>query len=160
MLDLLSYLTNTSRIFVKEIALKKKIYNSSRKGFIELKGALKFATERGDTLYLCDHDFNLNKVILGGIKIENKNISYSIYEKDQKIIKVKSGKKFSFNVNEFKIPLQSQITSHYVEDILKKKKICLSTIKSSYHHHKIILKIFGNHIKKFNKRINLRKYFY
>ena len=154
LLDLLLYLTNANKIYVEEISLKNKIFESSRKGFIELEGALKFSTDRGDTLHLFDCDRDSISKSFGGIKIENENFSYSIYEKYQKIIKVEYFKNLSVKVEDFIIPRQSELTNSIVEEILNNNKITLPNLKETYYCHKVILEIFTNHLKLYNKNIS------
>ena len=158
LLDLFSYLTNTKKISVKEVSLNNKIYDSHRKGFVELKGTLKFSSDREDILYLCDFDqykkdisflgVNYRGILFGGIRIENKNFSYSIYENYQKIVKVAYNKNLLVDVDSFEAPLQSVLTKYMADDFFKKNKIYLPRLKDSYHHHKIIIDIFTNHINK------------
>ena len=164
MLDLLTYLTNAKKIFVEEVSLKNRIYNSPRKGFIELKGTLKFITNRGDFLHLCDLDqykknvsflgIKHRGVSFGGIKIENENFSYLIYENYKKIVKVSYNSKFSVDVNAFESPLQSILTNQVVDNLIRKNKIYLPKLKDSYYHHKIILNIVNNHILKCDTNIH------
>ena len=158
MLDLFAYLTNTKKISIKEVSLNNKIYDSHRKGFVELKGTLIFSSDRGDILRLCDFDqykknisflgVKYRGIIFGGIRIENKNFSYSIYENYQKIVKIVYNKNLLVDVDNFEVPLQSVLTKYVADDFFKKNKIYLPRLKDSYHHHKIIFDIFTNHINK------------
>jgi len=147
MLDLFAFLIDTNKIFIEEVSLQNKIFDTSRKGFIELKGTLKSISERGDTLYLSDIDSKSGKVVFEGIKIENKNFLYFINENFQKIAKIKNNKKLSTKVNSFKVPAVSIITNIIINDLLKKNKTGLTTIQDTYYHHKMILEIFLSHIQ-------------
>ena len=151
MLDLLAYLTDTNKIFVEDVLLKNEIYNSSR-GSVEFAGKLKFSTERGDTLYLCDQDRDKDKKNLGVTKIESKNLSCFIYENYQKIVQIEFDKN-NFKTETFEIPFQSMLTYSIVDELLMKNKISLTKLKDSYNHHKILLEIFTNHIHKCDLKI-------
>ena len=145
MLDLLTYFTKAKKIFVEEVSLKKEVYGSPN-GFIQFKGTLKFSTDRGDTLHLHDDYDDDTKIKLGVIRVENKNFSYSIYEKYKKIVQVEFKKDF-FNVNTFNTELQSALTCNIVDDLLINNRSCLTNLEDSYYHHKILLEIFTKHIR-------------
>ena len=145
MMDLLTYFTEAKKIFVEEVSLKKEVYGSSN-GFVEFKGALKFSTDRGDTLYLHDDYEDDCKIKLGVIRIENKNFSYSIYENYKKIVQAEFKKDF-FNVGTFNTELQSALTCNIVDDLLINNRSCLTNLEDSYYHHKILLEIFTKHIR-------------
>ena len=153
MLDLFKYLTNAKKILVDEISLKNKVYKSERKGFIELKGTLKFKTPNGDTLHLYDQTGDKNKITFGGIKIENKNFLYSIQENFHKIVCINNKPRLKVYVRPFKFIHQSNLTNIFVNDLLNNKEIQLTKIKEAYDLHKIILEIFTKHIQKYGKNI-------
>ena len=44
------------------------------------------------------------------------------------------------------------VTKKNVEKILQNKKIDLTTLKETWFHHKLIFKLFNNHLEKINKK--------
>ena len=162
-LDLFSFLTNTKKVFVKDYNLNKTIYKSTRKGFIELKGSFKFYTNRGDILYCTGINDDNKKIIFGDhvrnkpnrqIKIETKNSTYTIFEGYQKILKTYYKKKIFYKTKLFKIPLQSKLTNVIVDELLKKNTIALPRLEETYDNHKMIIKIFSKHLRKYSKNIS------
>ena len=163
LLDLFSFLTNSKKVITKDCNLSKKIYRSKRKGFIELKGSFKFYTKRGDILYCGDINDIKNKMIFDDsvqnkpnhrIKIETKNFTYTIFEDYQKILKTYYKKKLLYKTRSFKIPLQSKLTNIVVDELLKKNTTVLPRLEETYDNHKMMLKIFSKHLRKYSKNIH------
>ena len=71
MLDLLSFLSGFTEFSLDTTFLEDKIYDTKRKGFIELGGRLLARTSRGDTLELIDNRNQENSSIIE-IKFEGK----------------------------------------------------------------------------------------
>tara|TARA_B100000941_G_scaffold281628_1_gene249278 strand:- start:373 stop:1347 length:975 start_codon:yes stop_codon:yes gene_type:complete len=151
MLDLLSFLRNSKRIYLLSNNLHNKIYKSYRKNFREFKGSLLFENEYKDTVYLNDSPSELKKN-RGGIMIESDNISLKIFEFKKLISILNTKKSLTSSIEKFNTIYQSSLTSIYVNKIFGKKKLNLPTLKESKKEHIVILNLFNRHIKKLKKK--------
>lgn len=151
-LDLFFFLTNKKEIFVEANRLERKVYNSPRKSFHELKGEMVFKDNKGSKIY-CEDSITTeknrkNKKNNFLITIESKKTIFFILEKQNLLIE--------FNKNDYKItykrfqtPLQSELTYKMMKKIFS-KKINLPSFQESKNLHKILLTKIMYHLKKYS----------
>ena len=87
-------------------------------------------------------------------EIETKNLTYTIFEDYQKILKTHCKKKLFYKTKLFKIPLQSKLTNVIVDELLKKDTTPLPSLEETYDNYKMIIKIFSKHLRKYSKNIS------
>lgn len=143
MLDLLAFLTDQLTYEIVWENLDNQIYESKRKGFIELGGELWIDSKRGDTLQLidrrdCEEPLRLS-IVFDGVVVElNQKAGMSCEYLDGQRGKAKS--------SDFKMPLQSELTSIQVDKVLKYGNSELSPLEESYLLHKPLLQVFNRHV--------------
>lgn len=148
-LDIFSFLTNEKQIILSESNLYKKLYKTKRKGFYEIKGKLKFKTPNNHKL-ICEDD---KKYKSTKIKIETENFILIIDETKKIISKIFYKKINKLKTKKFNFLFQSEITNQYIDAIIQKKKLSLTSLENSFDHFKLIINILDK-IKK-NKNHNL-----
>ena len=131
--------------------LSKKIYNSKRKGFYELKGKLNYECNNNNKLILIDsrklkNFFFTIKFANIVYKFETKKNKYIIERIRSKIIKSK--KKFIY-----KIPKQSELTEQYFKNFYSGKSNLLTSLNESYIHHKIFFDSIRENFDAKNKNL-------
>lgn len=149
MLDLLAFISGQKTFMVDGSSLDRKVYKAKRKGFIELGGELRAESNRGDTMKLID-DRNQNKtskmfIHFDGVKIEIDQVngwfreSVDTHERQAERMR-------------FQAPLQSELTSIQVEEILKKGNSRLTPLRESFLLHRPLLDVFNLHISNILKK--------
>lgn len=113
---LFTFLTNSKDLIVREAKLHKKLYNSKRLGYNEIKGKIQYENSFGQKLFISDKK---NQKFL--IKVISKENEYYIDEiKDELIIK--NIKKFKIDTIQRKITIfQSKLTSKIIDDIFNER---------------------------------------
>ena len=142
-LDLFSFFAKTYKIKIFKNNLNKKIYDSKRKNFKEIKGKVELISKNKNYLSIEDHNSHEPVNIL--IKIKNK--SFQIFE-EKNIIKIFDRKGQFLKKGIFNLPFQSDLTNILVKDILIKKKSNLITLEKSSILHKKIITLIVDHINK------------
>ena len=149
MLDLLAFLTGQIYFKVDEANLDSKIYDSKRKGFLELGGRLLAKSERGDTLELTDErdqDIPFRIFIsFDGVEIEIDQIRGLAFEYPE-------GRRELSEEKPFHVPLQSELTGIQVKEILQTGNSRLTSLHESYLLHRPILEAFNLHLERVLKR--------
>ena len=126
-LDLFVFLTNQKKIIGVYSKLKKKIYSSKRKGFVEFGGEFEIKNKHGSSLRLLD---DRAKKKLPNILFDYKNERILI-DQNQRTIKYFDKKKMILTCTEkFSLLLQSNLT----HNIVKKKETLIFTILQSARH--------------------------
>jgi len=142
MLDILSFLTGQTNFTLDAKNLDKDIFESKRKGFMELGGRLVASSERGDQLEMTD------------VRPKEAPFKFSIYFDGKQIeVDQSSGwiNKQSINTQEnsfkkkYKFPMQSEITAILVEEILLSGQSQLTSLHESFMLHKPLIDSFNNH---------------
>ena len=142
-LDIFSYLTNQKEIIFVKNSLHKKTYKNTRKGFIELKGELSFKNSKNHTL-VCIDEKNYKE---NSLQIETENFIYLIDE-NKKIVNKIFYKNIDKNkIKKFNFLYQSDMTNNYINCIIRKQKLALSTLQNSYDHFKIVMDIINKSYK-------------
>ena len=149
-LDLFQYLFDSREIKLIEANLSKKILNSKRLAYKNFSGTMIFSNTRRNLLILNDE---LNKSDLK-IFFFNKSSIYEINQNKEILIKHNIDKNFKKKIFVFKLPKQSDLTKHYVKDLIKYKNCKLTTIAESFFAHQILIKSFNKHLSIiFSKKI-------
>lgn len=121
--------------------LKKKIYNSKRKGFFELKGTINFECNNNNKLSLSDnlkYKKNVLKIKFGNIMYEIETINdYFYLKKFEYKLKTRNVRIIK------KVPKQSELTHKYYKHLANNQEKKFSNLEDSYLHHKF----FFNSIK-------------
>ena len=149
MLDLLAFLTEQTKFRVDNSNLDRQVYETKRKGFIELSGELRAISQRGDILTLVDrrnHEMPFKMLIqFDGVDIEVDQMVGKSYE-------YPSGKREEAVCKTFQVPLQSALTNIQVEEILQTGSCQLTTLDESYLLHKPMLEYFNRHLSSINNK--------
>ena len=143
MLDLLAFLTDQTMFQIDASNLKPQVYESKRKGFIELGGELRGESQRGDCLTLIDRrDAKMPLqmwICFSGVVIkidQAKGLALEYPENRREQVKEQS----------FHFPQQSELTSIQAQEILQTGNSQLTTIEESYLLHKPMLEAFNRHV--------------
>ncbi|SVE60288.1 uncharacterized protein METZ01_LOCUS513142, partial [marine metagenome] len=149
MLDLLAFLTEQTKFEVDVSNLDRQVYETKRKGFIELGGKLRAESQRGDILQLVDrrnHEMPLQMLIqFDGVEIKVDQIVGKSYE-------YPSGRREEAVCKTFQVPLQSVLTNIQAEEILLTGSSQLTTLDESYLLHKPMLEFFNRHLSSINNK--------
>lgn len=143
MLDLFAFITGRSNLTIDPSKLDKKIYESKRTEFIEFGGRLIAQTEAGDSLELLD-DRAANLPLL--MSIETGGEKFEIHQSENlcKVFpRINNGESKEMP---FHFPMQSELTSIQIEQILKSGTSSLTSIEESFILHKSMLKAFNEHL--------------
>jgi predicted dehydrogenase len=142
-LDLLAFLTGQRDFTVDVANLDLEIYDSKRKGFIELGGSLFAKSKRGDTLELID-DGRQEITFQMLIQFEDKYI-----EVDQFAGLVREYTQHSEHQPQekpFHVPMQSELSAIQVEEILQTRESQLTSLEESFWLHRPMLNAFNQHL--------------
>tara|TARA_B100000579_G_C22838744_1_gene860269 strand:+ start:1644 stop:2612 length:969 start_codon:yes stop_codon:yes gene_type:complete len=146
-LDLFSFLSDTYKINITKKKLDKKIYNSKRKNFKEISGALEIVSENGNHLNIEDNKSTEPVKVI----IKTKKKLFKIFE-EKNIVKIFDNKNKLIKQNIFKLPYQSDLTNIVVKNILIKKNSSLITLEKSSILHKKVIKLILEHINLVQKK--------
>lgn len=154
-IDLLFFLSYEKITDVKSYPfLQKKIYNSKRKNFYELKGKINYECNNGNKLTISDEKKNYKNSLI----IKFQNFIYQI-ELDNDYFFVK---KIINNIDKIeknfkiKVPKQSEITKNYLKYINQGKINLFCDLSQAFYQHKALFnsieEIFVSN-KKFQKNL-------
>ena len=136
----------SSRLFINQVNLYKKIYKSKRKNFLDFYGSILLTTNKNEFFYIENKILTKNnylKLIFDEIQIlielNKNNVTIT---KNSKIIK----KQKFFQTH------QSDITLNLIKQIEKNGECDLVRLSNSFHDHKILFTIFNKHIYKLKKK--------
>ena len=143
-IDLFTYLTGEEIIEVDSSGLSNEIIKAKREGFLEFRGLLKIKGSRGSMLILEDTNKFKTK-IQSSFHFENEHVQ--IIDKDNYINSAVSD--FPINRKEKNLfPFQSEITSTYVDLIIRKKEPRLVDYENCMNYHILMVNAFNNHLSK------------
>ena len=149
LLDLLVFLSNSMISDLDLSFLKRKIYKSKRKNYIEFKGCLLAYTKRGDKLIMIDDNTQSQESFL---TINTHNYKIIIYVNLNIAINSSRSNNWKISKIKFDTPFQSKLTNIFAKDIIYKGKCGLTEIKESFLIHKIMLNQFVKFINKISKK--------
>ena len=147
-LDLFSFLSES--LSIKKIDHNfSKLYKSKRKNFIEFDGYILLKSKNNDLLFV-----NENKKSNSPITIEISTINFKIiiFENLSKAILFRKQNNWKEEIIDFDIEKQSYLTRYIIEDILNKYECQLIKLENSYILNELMLNIFLNHYKNYNKK--------
>lgn len=155
LVDLMYFLNNKKKIYLKINKLENKLFSSPRRSFHELKGKIIFQDQNKGVLICEDLAFKKNTKLFSSqpIIIETKKYIFQVYENMHRLIILE---KTSGNIKSkiFKTPLQSVLTYKFMKKIFN-RTIGLPDFKESYSNHKLLFNTFADHKKK-NIKGNLK----
>ncbi len=152
LLDLLVFLSDSMISDMDLSFLKRKIFKSKRKNYIEFKGCLLAYTKRGDKLIMIDDNTKNQESFL---IINSQNYKIIIYVNLNMAIFSSRTNNWKISKIKYKTPLQSKITNIVAKDIIYNGKCGLTEIKESFLIHKIMLNQFIKFVSQVrNKKIN------
>ena len=149
-LDLFAFLTGTSDIHLFGGGLHSGTIDSKREGYKEFTGTLLGTTEKGDQLTFCSLPENEAPLL---IQIMTSQERYILSESDQKALSSTKDGQWKWEVEEFNILYQSQLTHLVVEEIFEKGNCSLTSLEESYVLHKTLLNVLLKHVNKFSEQI-------
>ena len=142
LLDLLALLSGQTEFLFDIAQLDNRLYDSRRPGFIELGGRLTAASGRGDTLDLYD-DKNTTDPPVITIEYGGKRLDI---DEQRGIVRTSSRNASVLSERKFTFPMQSEMTSRVVSQILAKGSSCLTPLDESFVLHRPMLKAFNRHL--------------
>tara|TARA_B100000029_G_C17604722_1_gene967033 strand:- start:3887 stop:4882 length:996 start_codon:yes stop_codon:yes gene_type:complete len=148
MLDLLAFLSDQDEFIFDISELDENIYKSKRASFIELGGKLRCKSIRGDSLELLDNK-KTNDPFNYIIEFGDKRIEIN---QDAEIATVFSKNGLKSIESRFSMPMQSEITTNLVKQILNNADSSLTTIQESFLLHRCMIEGFNNHLSKVLKK--------
>lgn len=146
-LDNLIYLTDCTDFTVNTERLNKSLFNSKRKGFLELSGTLDVRFENGSTGTFSCHGNGSSPTI---ISIFGSDSRYIIRESEKKMWSSESKDNWKWKETDVSLPYQSEMTTQVVEEILRNKTCSLPTYEISARVHLIYLEALLKHINKYS----------
>lgn len=144
MLDLLSFLSSQVDYEFDISNLEDEIYSSKKPSFIEIGGKLNFYSNRGDRLELVDEK-QKNRPFELIIKYDEREIHINQNLGRAKILS-KDGSELA--ASNFILPMQSEITSQIVKDILFHSNSNLTSVNESLILHRSMIQAFNCHLTK------------
>jgi hypothetical protein len=143
-MDLFSYFTEYNDFKFTDIQLSNEITESRHKGYKEFSGQMIGQNSRGDTLNLiCRGPENE----LPTVEIVNSRNRYKIIGLAGKV-GFESSNDLANRIVETTLPYQSQLTHHWVEDILFRDTCDLPTYTESIPLHQELIRVLSKHFKK------------
>ncbi len=144
MLDLLSYLKNSTEYQIIFEDLSDTPIVSKRKGFYEFSGRI--IGEMGNT------KFSLNSYQTGAIpltiEIITENTVHIIRDEEEKCILLSNENNSKLEELSFRFPYQSEMTQIVVQQILDTNKCLLTNFDESIKLHQPLLECFTNYFKR------------
>jgi len=147
-IDLFDYLIKkkTNYIFDNN-HLQKKFFISKRGNYHEFFGKIKILNNNNSLVTQ-----NNIKNTKPNLTIKSKNIKISIdLSKNKKNVQIKR-KNHKIRYINFEHELVSNITKQNIKKILQNQLIDLASLRESWQHHKILFKIFNNHLEKIKRK--------
>jgi hypothetical protein len=149
-LDLFVFLTGATDIHFFGGGLHSGTIDSKREGYKEFTGTLLGTTEKGDQLTFCSLPENEAPLL---IQVMTSQERYILSESDQKALSSTKDGQWKWEVEEFNILYQSQLTHLVVEEIFEKGDCSLTSLKDSYELHKTLLNVLLKHLNKLSEQI-------
>ena len=140
-------------MYIRRNELEKKVYNSTRKNFHELKGKISFYNNKGSTIVCEDDKQNSTKSKSNLLTIDHKMIKFVINEKKNLLVE-HNKKNGTINKIKFIMPYQSDLTYKTMNKILR-RKANLPSYLESLKMHKMLLKTLTTHIIKYSNKKNI-----
>ena len=136
MLDLFFWLLEKDKYVLAKSEISNP-YETKRKDFFDFSGSILFRVD--NTLCsLVDAPFKCPELIQ---IITRKNI-ISVYEQNTKMV-ISDGEKLS--ISDFTIPVQSNLTSKILEQIVNNKEVFIPNIKNCYSSHSLLFEVMKKH---------------
>ncbi len=142
-LDIVNYLSNSRIKSLEGRSLSKRIFNSKRKGFKEFSGEVSGITERGDEFFI-RHKKKSNQELT--LTFTSQNNQIKVLESQSKAILYKINGILHSKIIDFPILYQSDLTTSLVHDLFYENQCALSSLKDSFHIHKLIINLFNDHL--------------
>lgn len=128
--------------------LNKKILKSKRKNFFELKGKINFESREGHRLSIEDSNKFKNSVM----SIYFNNLKFKLLFKNNKFYLKKFINNRLLEKKYLRTPLQSNLTSSFLNLLIARNYKRFTTINEFFKHHQLLFKVFNEY---FNKNNNL-----
>lgn len=128
--------------------LNKKILKSKRKNFFELKGKINFESREGHRLSI----ENSNKFKNSVMSIYFNNLKFKLLFKNNKFYLKKFINNRLLEKKYLRTPLQSNLTSSFLNLLIARNYKRFTTINKYFKHHQLLFKVFNEY---FNKNNNL-----
>ena len=143
-LDLFSYLTREKTIALDVSGLDNKIYPTRRVNYVEFSGCLLATTARGDHLRII-HERGVDRPSIHTISSEH--CRYIIFQLMGMLYRQDAKSEWKIKEQQFVMPLQSELTSHIVQQILDSGESNLCALEESYMLHRPMLMGFNSHLQ-------------
>jgi hypothetical protein len=143
--DLLAFFSRRTTVKIDVSGLDQEIYQSKRRGFVELSGSLVAGNKLGDQISLVDNmgerrGLEVN-ISFPGAKIELQQLGSGVTTATWFDFQEQSS-----TVYKFRMPFQSELTSMLVEQILIEGSSFLTPLNESESIHILMLNAFTQHI--------------
>ena len=142
-LDIFVFLVGDKNFYLYKNNLSKKLFKSKRNKFLEARGELVFKT-LGNYKLTCIDDKNY---IANFLKIETENFVILVDEAKNTINKTYFKEVNKSKIEKFNFLYQSEITGQYIDYIINKKKLSLSSLEESYFGFNLIMSTMNQHYK-------------
>lgn len=139
-LDLLAYLCNESHISFDTTKLDKRLIYSKREGFVEFTGTLLGEMKEGSLLKITSYSNDVTRPLILQINCEEFYCSINITE--QKYELLDKNHHCRKEEGEYRLLLQSEITSEVVQEILQTGACQLTSYEQSMKLHKAMIEAF------------------
>lgn len=149
LLDRLVFFSNSLISNIDLSLLRKKIFKSKRKNYLEFKGCFVAYTKRGDQLIILDDNDKSKEIFLN---INTNNFKIIIYPTLNLAFCFSKENNWKVDKIKYDVPQQSELTSIFVNDIIMNGKCGLTNINQSYLIHKTMLSYFLKFINKINNK--------
>jgi len=144
-LDLISFLTDDEINSLDNKLLDDTIHKSKRKGFIEFTGTLLGYTKKGHRFKLTSH---LNNTMTNNILTIDTSTKIYTIDESQNRINIYSKTDNSNTKLSCVAAHQSDLSHHFIHDIIESGCCSLSSLEESYSFHKPMLETFHDHLNK------------
>ena len=138
-LDLFSKMTASDVSCCLGNNLDKILLNSRRHGYVEFTGSLYLGNEKGDTLELVSYNSGVHPLM---IRISTPDSEWIISETKKEYIHFAGGNDWQPEKGTFHIPLQSEVGSTIIMDLLQSGRCELTPYEDSQRYHQFLLNIF------------------
>ena len=137
MLDLIAFLANSSDMVIKNMDLLPAIFDSKREGYKEVFGTIRGTCGKCTGFEItCLQGRQVGTAIL----ISTNKMQYFIMETKNVMIEFPTRDETGYNVSDFIIPYQSQMTQYVMEDILRDSQCKLTEYDESAKLHKLFIR--------------------
>lgn len=137
MIDLFTYLAGEP---VEECSSRggPVIKDSKHRGYKEFFGELELTSQNSRLRVKCHEEIKPVCII-----VETSTSTFIYQEQNQSLMKSEFNSEHKFSTSEIRVPYQSELTSLYLEKILKDGSPGLPTLSESLNQHKVFLKFVG-----------------